>query len=78
MKPCQTARLYSGMRRAEDGVQRGFEQGAYRESGDDADHKACQHEKLGGKRMRNGGSCGVRGRSFGGGPKNTSRMKRSE
>jgi hypothetical protein len=31
-----------------------------------------------GNRMRNGGSCGARGRSFGAGPKNTSRMNRSE
>ena len=31
-----------------------------------------------GKRIQRGGSCGVRGSSVGAGPKNTSRMKRSE
>ena len=33
--------------RAEDGMERGLEQGTYGKSRDDADDKTCQHEKLG-------------------------------
>ncbi len=38
-----------GNHRAEDGACCGFEQRAHGLSGDDAHHKTCQHEKLGGK-----------------------------
>ena len=49
MKPCQTARLYSGNASAEDSVERGFERRADCQAGDDADDETCQHEELGGK-----------------------------
>ena len=54
------------------------ENGPDRQRGGDADDKADENENLGREPHQEGGSWGVRGRPVGAGPKNTSRMKRSE
>ena len=67
-----------GGRRAEHRTHRGVESRTDRHRGRDADDETRQNEELDREPHQNGGSWGVRGRFVGAGPKNTSRMKRSE
>ena len=72
MKPCQTARLYWRRVGPNTARRRRRETGPIVSAGHNADDQAGHDEQLDRKAHPGGGSCGVRGRSFGGGPKNTS------
>ena len=63
MKPCQTARLYSGMFGPTTARTAVSSSGPTVNCGNDADDKACEHEKLGRKAHEKGRLAGVRGRS---------------
>src|SRR4051794_19981179 len=77
-KPCQSLRLYCGRGGAKTACSAVSSSGAIVKAGTIPTTRQASTSSSAGKRIRNGGSRGVRETAVGGGPKNTSRMKRSE
>jgi hypothetical protein len=76
--PCQTARLYSGMSSPRMLWAAEARNGPTVSPGSTPTSRHMNTSSALGNSIHRGGSCGARGRSVAGGPKNTWRMKRSE
>ena len=78
VKPCQTARLYAGVAGPSTARTAVSRAGPIVTAGAMPTTRQASTRSSTGNRIQRGGSWGVRGRPVGAGPKNTSRMKRSE
>ncbi|CFD96719.1 Uncharacterised protein [Bordetella pertussis] len=78
LKPCHTDRLYCGMCSPRMLLAARCRIGPSVTPGSTPTTRHTMTSKALGSSIQRGGSCGARGRSSAGGPKNTCRIKRSE